>query len=427
MPRLSIGPRAGTPPPHCGKPPVARAHLPWLLAALLCGSSSSAVAVHITETQALRLLRESPYQRELLARIDLERARGERASLYPNPNVSASLEGAGRTDFYLVEQTIAVNGRRTLLREAAKHSVSAEEAHAEHALRGIEVELREAFHRLVYMQRRESLIRDSIEELVEVVRILRERELAGEGSKFDRLRAERELMERRTERATTETTIAALRAELSGFLGQSVNAEDLVADGSLDPNYDLPELSEAISAALGARSDYHLEGERIEELRFRAAAANRLRVPNPVIAGGLKQAETFDGPAAGPVLSVSVDLPLFDKGQVERRLAEAEEARVRARREALERRIVAEVRAAHASLRMQRRIAEDYKAGSSSQAEEIRSIAETAYREGELGVLELLDSYRLTQEASLKLLELRARAKLAEVEYDRAVARDLVP
>ena len=108
-------------------------------------------------------------------------------------------------------------------------------------------------------------------------------------------------------------------------------------------------------------------------------------------------------------------------------MAVAEAGRTRARRGILENRILAGVRAAHDSLRLRREIAADYQARSGRRAEELREIAEIAYHEGELGILELLDSYRVAQRAKLRLLDLQVTAKLAEVEFDRTVAKELLP
>ena len=87
-------------------------------------------------------------------------------------------------------------------------------------------------------------------------------------------------------------------------------------------------------------------------------------------------------------MDVSIDLPLFNKGQVEKQFAEAEAARTRARRQVLESQILAEVRGAFDSLRLRREIAESYREQSRGRAEELREIADIGYQEGELGILE---------------------------------------
>ena len=406
---------------------IARARVFVRLSLLVCCLATNAAAQELTERQALQLLRESPYHRELQARVEVARAESRRGTFYPNPSMSAAFEGAGRTDFYVFQLPLAMNGRLSLLRQAGDSAIAVAEAGADHALRQIEARLRGVFYQLTYAQKRKGTIRNSIDELEELVRILREREKAGEGSKFDRLRAEREIVERETESADTEALIAESRARLAGFLGARVNPENLAVRGTLGPAYALPHLHEALAEGLAARGDYQAGKERLEQLRLEAEAADRLRIPNPVVSGGLKRAQIGDRHANGPVLSVSIDLPLFNKGQAGKQLAEAEADRTRARRRILENQILADVRAAHNSLRLRREIAGDYQARSGRRAEELREIAEIAYQEGELGILELLDSYRVAQRAELRLLELQVAAKLAEVEFDRTVAKELLP
>ncbi len=405
----------------------ARARVCVRLSLLVGCLAAGASAQQLTERQALELLRESPHYRELQARVEVTRAETRRGTLYPNPSAHASFEGAGRTDFYLIEQPLALNGRLRLLRQAGASAVAAAEAEADHELRQIEARLRGVFFRLCYAQERKRTIRNSIEELQKFVRILREREKEGEGSKFDRLRAEREVIERETEASDAEALIAEYRAGLARFLGERFNSEGLTVQGTLAPQYPLPDLGDTLASALEARSDYRVEKERLERLRLETEAADRLRIPNPVVSGGFKRAAIGDRTANGPVLSVSIDLPLFNKGQVEKQFAEAEAARIRARRQVLESQILAEVRAAFDSLRLRREIAESYQEQSQGRAEELREIADVGYQEGELGILELLDSYRVAQQARLRSLELQAAAKLAEVEFDRAMGKEVLP
>jgi cobalt-zinc-cadmium efflux system outer membrane protein len=389
--------------------------------------AASAAAQTLTERQALQMLRESPYYRELQARVEVTRAERRRGTLYPNPSVHAEFEGAGRTDFYRFEQPLAVNGRLRLLRQAGDSAVAATQAEADYELRSIEADVRAAFQELIYAQRRGDAIDRSVDELGELVRILRVREQAGEGSKFDRLRAEREIVERESERVGVEALVAQARARIAGFLGEQLSADGIVAEGTLDASEAVPELRAAIESSLVTRGDYRRQEARLETLRIEALAAGRLSVPNPVLSGGLKRAYNGVGYAHGPIVSVSVDLPLFNKGQAESQLAEVRAAQERESRKVLESRILADVRGAHESLLIRRRAAEQYERDSGRRAEELREIAGIAYTEGELGILELLDSVRVAQQSRLRLLELKAAAKSAEIEFDRATGKEMLP
>ncbi len=395
--------------------------------ALVLSWASVASADALTERAALELLRASPYSRQLRAEAEIARVGAERQKTYPNPAVSATLEGAGRTDFLMFEQAIPMNGRRSLLYEAAASRARAAVSSADHTLRQVEAALRLSFYRLVYLQVRGQMAREHIAELEELLRILREREAAGEGSKFDRLQGEREIVEHETDLARIQVMMGEARSELARYLGDAVSPEGLEADGTLSPGFDLPPLREALAAGLGARGDYRVEAERLEQLRLEGEAAQRLRIPNPIVSGGIKRADVGGQFVTGPVVGVSVDLPIFRKGRVERAVAAAKTIRTQERQSALERQILAEVRSSHETLRLNRQMARDYRAQSEQRVQELAAIAEVAYREGELGILDLLETRRVAHRARLQQLELDAAAKLAEVEFDRSVAKELLP
>lgn len=393
---------------------------------LACWCVASALALDLTERQALQLLRDSPHFREAQAEVGIARAEAKRFQYRPNPSVSSTLEGAGRTEFYVFEQPLAINGRRTLLRQAGMSAIQAAETQADHAVRDLEALLRVAFVDLVHAQERRVAIRQAIEEADNLVQVLREREAEGEGSRFDRLSAEREVAERRMDLAECAARIAESQIRLAAYLGDQVAPAALVAAGSLRPSYALPVLADVLAQGVTARGDYTAETQRLEQLRLESQAADRMRIPNPVLSGGLKRADVGGRIVSGPVLTVSVGLPVFSKGQAEKGLAEAEAGRVRARRQVIEREIRSEIRAAHAELDRRRSIARTYEAESEPIARELLEIAEIAYAEDEQSLQELLEAYRVVYVARIRALELRSLAKLAEVRFDRSVAKDLL-
>jgi cobalt-zinc-cadmium efflux system outer membrane protein len=60
-------------------------------------------------------------------------------------------------------------------------------------------------------------------------------------------------------------------------------------------------------------------------------------------------------------------------------------------------------------------------------ADELVQIAEVAYREGEVGILELLDSVRTASRAKARTIDLRLEARLAQIALERAVGDTLWP
>ncbi|MCY4594698.1 MAG: TolC family protein, partial [Bryobacterales bacterium] len=247
---------------------TARARMPLKIPLVVSMLATCAFAQELHERQVLQLFRESPYYLQLQAEVDIVRVEAQRHGIYPNPSVSATFEGAGRTDFFVLEQELMLNGRRTLLRQAGNSTVRVAEAVAEHALHQGEARVRRAFFQLIYSQMKKEAIDLSVGELEQLIRQLRDREEAGEGSKFDRLRAEREVVERKIESAEADAVVVEMRAVLAGLLGERVNPDALAVRGTLDPGFDLPALSQALLDGLAARSDYKVESERLEQLRL---------------------------------------------------------------------------------------------------------------------------------------------------------------
>ncbi|PYV25140.1 MAG: hypothetical protein DMG24_09700, partial [Acidobacteria bacterium] len=185
------------------------------LSLLMLVSSLRAPAQEWNEAQVIeRFLQQSPQPRELRARVAIALAEARGRALYPNPSFSYSREGAGFNEFFEVGQTLPISGRLGYLRQAGTAAASATESQSTALLWELRSDLRIAFYRLLAAQQEEALVDASIEGLREVVRILRDREREGEGSRYDRLRGEREIIETRTERSAAQVRVAQAHREL---------------------------------------------------------------------------------------------------------------------------------------------------------------------------------------------------------------------
>ena len=404
-------------------------HMQIALGIVLLAASgwSPAYGQELEEREAVRMfLTRSPYAQEFRAGIGIVEARTQSWSLWPNPQTSFDHEGAGLTQIARVEQTLPLNGRLGFLREAGVSAVQAAEMQAEHHLWRQCSDMRRAFYDLLLKQQQETVIGDAIRQLQEVVRILRERETQGEGSRFDRLRAEREESELQAELASAQAGIARARSRLVSFLDASVDPVSIRARGDFAGAMELPPLRELIELALETRQDYQAEQQHQEQFRWEERAADRLRIPDPVFSVGFKRAEGFGSLNYGPYLGFSLSLPVFDRGKTRIAELEAELRRSSYRREAMDQRIQAEVTGAFEALRMRRQAAEEYRLRFDEQGMELERIAQTAYQEGELGILELLDAYRVHPQSSLRVLELFAASKQAEIELERSMGKPVL-
>ena len=390
---------------------------------LLLLLSVAGTAQELTEAQAIQLLRESPSVREYRENLESMYAGRPGPSPRPGASLNASFEGAGRTEFYFIEQEIVFNGRSRLARKLGELEADSREARAHFETGRMAARMLAAFYRLVYAQQRMQLIADAMVELEDIHRAVEALHAAGEASTFDVFRAQRSIAELGVSSSETEVLAARAKAVLAGLLGDRVNAVTLRAKGSLKPVRDLMPLREALSIALAGRADIRAATVKLESSRLEASAATPSWRPNLKLQGGIKRAEVVDRLAVGPYFAVSVPVPLWPGRPPGERAESTEHVHLREQLRTLRNRVVAEVQVAHDTFRIRRTSADGYRRRVFTPAQELRISTLAGHRNGASTALEALDSVRAIQAAELRLLELQAAAKGAEVELERVLGK----
>jgi outer membrane protein, heavy metal efflux system len=402
-------------------------HLPYRAATVVLLATAVAGTPFAQEwTEAVvvqKFLEQSPHAREARARVAVAEAETRSRTLYANPSLNFSHEGAGRTEFFQAEQTLPVTGRLRLLRQAGSALVRVTEAEGAFSLRQARSSLRQAFYRTLAAQQTESIQVAGLKDIENVIRVLAAREREGEGSKFDRLRTERERAELLAELALLRASTALDRGQLLAFLPEGTNIT--VLSGQLETQPLTVTEPELALRALSLREDYRAEQRRVEQYRLEQRAAERLRFPEPLLNAGLKRAEVGQrGMVSGPVLGITIPLPLFNKGQADVARYSAEQERASARLDGLARQIRAAVNGAFQAFALRKRAHDEYRSQLAETGPELVRIATVAYQEGEIGILQLLDAYRVQRQAQLRMLEIQAAVKEAQIELERIVGEE---
>jgi outer membrane protein TolC len=172
--------------------------------ALLSSAAPATAQTVLSEADALaRLSPDSPRVRAIRAGIELVRADVLAAGRWPNPRFTFNRESvAGVTEnMFLVSQPLPITGRRNLEMSAASALVEAGARRADDNLRQARTELRHAYADLLFAQVREDELTRARDRLRELANVLSRREAAGDAAGYDRLRAEREVMDLEAERA----------------------------------------------------------------------------------------------------------------------------------------------------------------------------------------------------------------------------------
>jgi len=390
------------------------------LAAVILPSNAGAQSLPLTEAEALtRLSPASPRVRAIRASIDVARADVLAAGRWPNPRITFDREAvAGVTEnMVMVSQVLPITGRRGFEEQSATALVEASSSRADEALRRARADLRLAFAQLVSAQRRERELTAARDRLRGLADVLGKREAAGDAAGFDRLRAEREVIDLDADRATVATERARAQAALSAFFGDAVDPSTIVAIDASRAKPELPPVAALVEHAISTRGELVALRKEIDAAHLSSQAADRRRVPEPEMVAGTKSS-TVGGGDVGSVFAVHATIPLFDRNGPERALAEARASQAAARAEAFQAALRTEIAALRAAVIERRATAERYRTAAVDGADQIERIAQVSYDAGERGILELLDAYRTGPSARLRQATLDAGVRQAEIELE---------
>jgi outer membrane protein, heavy metal efflux system len=341
------------------------------------------------------------------------------AGRWPNPRVVVDREAVAGTTEYItsVGQLLPVNGQRGLQVRAASAMVDASTSRADEEVRRVRADLRLAFAQLVAAQIRERELTAAGDRLRELADILTKREAAGDAAGFDRLRAEREVLDLDADRAIAATDRARAQATLAGFFLDPIDPSRLVAAAATPSPVALPDIEALVTRAESTRGELRALRKEIDAARWSARAADRRRIPDPEIVAGTKSSSIGAGDV-GSVLMAQAVIPLFDRGRAERALADARAAQAEARAAAFMTTMRTEIAALRTAVIDRRETAARYRAAAVTSAAQIERIAQVSYDAGERGILELLDAYRTGSTARVRQAVLDAAARQAEIELE---------
>ena len=390
------------------------------LGVVLAPAAAVGQSVMLTEADALaRLSPTSPRVRAIRAGIELARADVLAAGRWPNPRVTFDRESvAGVTEnMTMVAQVLPITGRRGLDIQAASALVDATSHRVDEAVRRARADLRLAFGQLAVAQVRERELSGARDRLQGLVEVLAKREAAGDTAGFDRLRAEREVLDLDADRAIAATDRARAQAAVAAFFSESTDSERIVAVDGTTARAAPPTLEALVERAQSTRGELLALRREVDAARLSGRAADRRRIPEPELVAGTKSS-TAAGGGLGSVVSVQASIPLFDRSRAEKALADGRATQAEARAEAFRVALRAEIAALRAAVIERRETAARYRAAAVSSAREIERIAQVSYDAGERSILELLDAYRTGSTARVRQAMLDAAVRQAEVELE---------
>lgn len=346
------------------------------------------------------------------------------AGLFPNPEVSYSVENTGGSVHGSAETTLLLS---QLVELGGKRAARLAVATGETDLAGWDYESRRLdvltgtardFAAVLGAQARVRVAEESARIAAEVLEATRARAEAGAVGPVEVRRTEIEAAAAEIEGDRAAADLAGARARLVSNWGEA-RPRFAEAVGEIPIDIQLPDM-DALIPLLDRNPDLARFEAEIALRRAELDAAEAGRYPDLTVGAGRRRFDETNDRAY--VFEVSVPLPLFDRNQGAVAGAEARLSAARMRRNAARQRLRAELEAAWASLGAAVREAGALGERVVPWAREILDATTERFRAGKVGYLELLDARRTYADAAAREASSLADVQIGRIEIERLIA-----
>lgn len=336
---------------------------------------------------------------------------------YEREEVFTGGDGVALKNAVSLAWSVDISGRRGSYIASAENEVKAAAQGTELGKQRVRVRALRVYYMAAYARLRVESLQATRVPLTTLIGSLKNRVSEGDASGYDLARFELQLTEHDDALADANTELSVAQVELSALLG----APDRIF---LAVN-ELP-LPVIVSGAvnLGAINRSDILATRHEEKSGQALTKAASRWWIPTLDLSLGYLNTDFGPGSGPGADVahgytgmiSASIPVFSKGDADRKRGEAQIRRAKAKRKILERRMHTQIQTARTRLSARVQQAQGFKERQLVKAAEFAKKTEAAYQGGEATTLELRDVYSKLSAAQLRFIELRYQCRLAQLD-----------
>jgi len=385
-------------------------------------------AANLTLPQALELAeRNHPQLRAGSAQIDVARAGLITAKAYPNPEAGFRAGGQdyrvpgnvrGFVSTYQFSQPLELGPLRPARMEVAERGRVSSELALEATRLAVLSNVRRTFFQALRKREEIGILNENLRLVEEFRKRLQVRVDVGEAGRLELYRADAEVATARTAANSARLQYVAGLSQLRAAIGSDVDP-NLAIEGALDPAVTLPQLEDLRKEMIGRHPMLRLARSEVERAESRLKYEVALRRPQPSLV------VEVDRPPDVPIYRAGINIPLPFWNKREGPIAEAtaQIRQTRALAENSELQLIAALGGAYERYQLATSQLELFEKGLLQEAEAGLRAAETAYRLGERGILEVLDAQRILRTVRLDLLNAQfdREAALVDLEELRAI------
>ena len=367
-------------------------------------------------------------------RFRLERTKADAiaARLRPNPAVAVTAENmavSGPVSFgklyevgVIYSETVELGGKRQLREQLALATISAAEARFADAMRKGIAEVKRLYFQAVLARRDIEVATENRQMFEQLVQFNLARFQQGAIPEAD-------LIKVRLERIKFESALKqAQLSERQAMIRLAENLEDdAVARQQVSASLDLPlirpELDSLLKIALQERPDVQAGERDVSAAKERLALEEARAKPDVSPFVGYKRV----GPDNTVLAGISVPLKVRDRNQAGIARAQADQKAAAALLEVAKSHTVAEVSAAYEAFQTARDLVQTFRDELLNQADESRTIALAAYREGATPLLSVLEAQRTRADVRQQYFRTLFDYQVGLAELELAVGKEIQP
>lgn len=387
--------------------------------------ATAAVTSSLTVDDAIAMAKSnSPLVQDASAAARQAKAGITTARAYSNPSLevyegqqyarAVSTPGIpGHLQHYAAYQPIEIPSERATRRRAAEHLFEAAQFGQQSVLLSVIGNTRRAFYDSLLRQKEVQLAEENLRLVEDLLRRVKVEVDVGEKGQLELTRATSEVARSQFAVRSAELEYAQSIARLRSTIAAPAD-RSLVPAGDLDAHRDLPALPEAREAVLAHHPIVKEAAQQREAAVSTLANERALRIPRPTAFAEFENQPDLRYWRTG----ISIPLPLFDRrrGQTESAKAQIDRAEQLVRQRTLE--LTSALERAYEQYQLADQQANSLESGSLRAAERAVEAAQSAYRFGERGIVEVLDAQRVLQSVRNDLLNAQFARQAAVIDLE---------
>jgi cobalt-zinc-cadmium efflux system outer membrane protein len=321
-----------------------------------------------------------------------------------------------------VSQLVELGGKRGKRIDVARNELHLTELDLVAALRTLRHDVRAAYFNLGLARNTTALGQQALDQAKELADIARERFEAGDIAQFEVLQANLAVDRATNDLARLQNTERIALTTINQLLNRAPDAPLDLRDALFvrTASISTPNL---IGRSLTQNVELRTAEQQITTEQSRLRLARSQRVPDITLEPGLETLDSAHPNGPGFKMSVTVPLPIFNRGGAEIRRSSAMLEQLQAERDAARQRISSEIGRAALNLESARKQVEFYETRLLPEAERLRQLAIEAYRIGQANLLSVIDATRNAREVRQAYLQalFDYQSALADLEQTAGV------